>query len=122
MITETTTSCTDVPTETPVMLSLQDEDTSTMTSSMMDDMQSGNSGMDDGNDMSDEQPCTSDPLGMDSSDTMEDTSSADVASPTGNYYDDSSAVQYGSFDDMVDAANSMFHAWNPYKPAYTPST
>jgi hypothetical protein len=30
-------------------------------------------------------------------------------------------VQYGSFDDMVNAANSAFHAWNPYKPPYTPS-
>jgi len=85
-----------------------------MTSSMMDD----------GNDTSDEQPYTSDLPGVDSyyTTTSEDISPADVATSTGNYYDDSSVVTYSSFDGMVDAANSMFHAWNPYKPAYTPST
>lgn len=31
-------------------------------------------------------------------------------------------VQYSQFDDMVNAANSAFHAWNPYKPPYSPST
>jgi len=35
---------------------------------------------------------------------------------------DTSVVSYTAFNDMVNAANSMFKAWNPYKPAYTPST
>jgi len=34
---------------------------------------------------------------------------------------DTEVVHYTAFSDMVDAANSMFKAWNPYTPAYTPS-
>lgn len=115
MATETTTSCTDTPAETPILVTMQGEGMSTTTTTaMMYETPSYNS-MGDSTDTSAEAPCTDVP-GMDSS-NMETTTSAYIAAPTVD-----TASTYGSFDDMVNAANSMFHAWNPYRPAYTPST
>jgi len=119
MATETTTSCTETPTETQMMESMQNEDA---TSTMVDDMGSDYTDMGDMDD-SEEQPCTDLP-GEDSSAPTSSSSdstyaSADLPNPTTS---DSPVVHYSAFDDMVNAANSMFHAWNPYKPAYTPST
>jgi len=79
--------------------------------------------MDANHNMANEEPCDE---GMDSSEhqTMHETMTPPDMIPTTPLptTTQSSVVSYTLFNDMVDAANSMFKAWNPYKPAYTPST
>jgi hypothetical protein len=74
----------------------------------------------------DEEPCT-DSESMDTSvhQTMHETtmpSETRTALPQATQSYDTAVVEYTVYDDMVNAANSMFKAWNPYKPAYTPRT
>jgi hypothetical protein len=108
--TETSTSYTEVPTEMPEISMVTEWATVTVT-------------MDADHSMANEEPCdestdSSDHQTMMPSDTITMTSLPNATQSTA----DTAVVSYTVFNDMVNAANSMFKAWNPYKPAYTPST
>jgi len=112
--TETSTSCTETPTEMPDISMVTEWATVTVT-------------MNADHNMASEEPCNE---SMDSSEyqTMHETimppdTITMTSLPTATQSAaDTAVVSYTAFNDMVNAANSMFKAWNPYKPAYTPST
>jgi hypothetical protein len=111
--TETSTSCTQVPTEMPEMSMVTEWATVTVT-------------MNADHNMANEGPCDESTDSSDQTmhetimppDTITMTSLPNATQSTA----DTAVVSYTVFNDMVNAANSMFKAWNPYKPAYTPST
>jgi hypothetical protein len=121
--TETSTDCTETPTETAE----SDMPTTTM---LEDPMYMED---DNANNESEEQPCTTtETSDMPSEETGTETMpTEDASSP----YETSEALPtateaatyntevrtYSNLDEMVNAANSMFHAWNPYGPSYTAS-
>lgn len=112
--TETSTPCTETPTETAEVSMVTEWTTVTVTMSA-------------DNNLTTDQPCD-EVMPTSEHRTMHDTmmppgtitmTSAPTATQSAA---DTAVVSYTIFDDMVNAANSMFKAWNPYKPAYTPST
>jgi hypothetical protein len=118
----TTTSCTETPTAMPeeTETSMETEmPPSTITVPYEDDSSA-----------EDEEPCEEN---MDSSEhqSMHETATSEYETTTTVYLPAASettrtanteVVHYTAMDDMVNAANSWYKAWNPYKPAYTPST
>jgi hypothetical protein len=83
-------------------------------------------GNDSANNESEEQPCTTaEETNIDSAMPTEDatipyeTSTEVLPTATEAAEYDTVVRTYGSLDEMVNAANSMFHAWNPYGPGHT---
>ncbi|KAG8818066.1 hypothetical protein FRC19_010899 [Serendipita sp. 401] len=109
--TETSTPCTETATEAPTSTETAAPEIIT-TSIAMPGMEQSNSAD------AESQPCedgTDYPVYESTDGSMpSETSTSTRAFNT-------EVVQYDSFDDMVNAANSAFHAWNPYGPNYTPS-
>jgi len=109
--TETSTSCTETPTEVPEISMVTEWATVTVT-------------MNADHNMASEGPCDESVEHQTMHDTMMPPDTITMPSlPTATQSAaDTAVVSYTAFNDMVNAANSMFKAWNPYKPAYTPST
>jgi len=109
----TTTSCTETPTAMPEETEMPP---STITVPYGDDSSA-----------EDEEPCEE---SMDSSEhqSMHETAMPEyettttVVLPAATRTANTEVAHYTAMDDMVNAANSWYKAWNPYKPAYTPST
>jgi len=115
--TTTSTSCTETPTEMPSETQTSMESEVTTSTMYMGDGQ-------------DEEPCE-DTMDPEEHQSMHDTSMPPETITVTSYTTLPAATQsaantdvihYTVMDDMVNAANSMFKAWNPYSPQYTPST
>jgi len=131
--TTTSTSCTETPTELPMESETSMEmppSTVTVPSNENDGYyvpSNENDGYYSGTD--EEEPCeeTMDPSEHESMHIMPmptetiTTLPALPAATITNTNTDTEVVHYTALDDMVNAANGMFKAWNPYKAAYTPS-
>ncbi|KIM34434.1 hypothetical protein M408DRAFT_13939 [Serendipita vermifera MAFF 305830] len=115
----TSTSCTDTSTALPVETQTSEEmPPATITMPEQE-------GYGDGY-QQDEQPCeesmdSSEHQSMHETTTVTQTYTATAALPAATETVNTEVVHYTAFDEMVNAANSMFKAWNPYMPAYTPS-
>ncbi|KAG8817569.1 hypothetical protein FRC17_011169 [Serendipita sp. 399] len=109
--TETSTSCTETVTEAPT--STEDALPAIITTSieMPGEVQEDSAS-------EETQPCddATESYGYESTEYSVPSETSSSAHPF-----NTEVVHYDSFDEMVNAANSMFHAWNPYGPNYTPS-